>query len=75
MFSAVGPCPHLQSNVLTPIADAKKPQLHVRKPMEMDSAPYLGPGSESEGVVGEQVQLVYEQLPVSCLICSHFYTS
>ncbi len=43
--------------------------------MVMDSAPYLGPGSESEGVVGEQVQLVYQQLPVSCLICSYFYPS
>jgi hypothetical protein len=73
MFSAVGPCPHLQSKVmfLTP----KTPQLHVRKPRVMGSAPYLGPGSESEGVVGEQVQLVYQQLPVSCLTCPHFYTS
>ncbi len=73
MFNAVGPRPNLQSTVmfLTP----KTPQWHVRKPRVIDSAPYLGPGSESEGVVGEQVQLVYEQLPVSCLTCPHFYAS
>jgi hypothetical protein len=71
MFSAVGPCPHLQSIVM--FLTLKTPQLHVRKPWVIDSAPYLGPGSESEGVVGEQVQLVYQQLPVSCIICPYFY--